>query len=272
MIGWLETHAMSSIHHHLEDCRRRNLSPGTIEKRGSTLRRCEQYIEHDLMSATTDELVEWLDGQDVGAKTRYAYISHLSAFYQWLIWAGDAEHDPTVRIRRPKLRPNLPRPIATPDLAHALEQADPVTRAMLCLAAYAGARCCEVANLMVDDVLDYMSPPVIVLSGKGGKQRVVPLHPVLADALRPVMPRHGSVFAMPAWKVSHRIGGHLDACGSTATAHQLRHWFATSVYETSGGDLRMVQELLGHASPATTAIYTAWSRSRAAGVVERLGV
>ena len=62
----------------------------------------------------------------------------------------------------------------------------------------------------------------------------------------------------------------LVACGIQASAHQLRHWFATEVYEKSGNDLRLTQELLGHASPATTAIYTKWSQAKAMEVVAQL--
>jgi integrase/recombinase XerC len=72
-------------------------------------------------------------------------------------------------------------------------------------------------------------------------------------------------------QVSHAIRSHLHSCGVIASAHQLRHWFATSVYETSGHDLRMVQELLGHSSPTTTAIYTRWSRTQAGPAVDAIG-
>lgn len=263
---------MGILREHLEDCRRQNMSPGTISQRRYTLQRCYHHVGHGLLEATPEELLDWMDSRIVTAKTRYTYISHLSSFYRWAIWAGFGEWDPTTKIRRPKLKPNLPRPIATDDLRFAVDNAEPSMRAMLCLAAYAGCRCCEVANLAVEDVLDTRQPPVLLLNGKGGKQRVVPLHPTCAIALRPVMPRRGSVFGLDATKVSQRIGAHLRDCGIAATAHQLRHWFATNVYEASGGDLRLTQELLGHASPSTTAVYTAWSKSRAAGVVERLEI
>lgn len=68
------------------------------------------------------------------------------------------------------------------------------------------------------------------------------------------------------------IRGHLVDCGIAASGHQLRHWFATAAYEKSGGDLRMVQDLLGHSSPTTTAIYTRWSQTKAMVVVRELSV
>ena len=75
------------------------------------------------------------------------------------------------------------------------------------------------------------------------------------------------MFNLSAVNVSHVIRKHLVDCGIVASAHMLRHWFATTAYEESGSDLRMVQELLGHSSPTTTAMYTRWSQTRAVDVV-----
>jgi site-specific recombinase XerD len=61
----------------------------------------------------------------------------------------------------------------------------------------------------------------------------------------------------------------MASIGVAATAHQLRHWFATQAYRGSR-DLRVVQELLGHASPTTTAIYTAFSRTESVRAVSAL--
>jgi site-specific recombinase XerC len=70
--------------------------------------------------------------------------------------------------------------------------------------------------------------------------------------------------------MSMLLAGYLRSVGVDATAHQLRHWFGTTVYARSK-DLRLTQELMGHASRATTAIYTAWSPLDAARVVCGLG-
>jgi site-specific recombinase XerC len=67
------------------------------------------------------------------------------------------------------------------------------------------------------------------------------------------------------------MAGFFHSIGIDATAHQLRHWFATSTYATSG-DLLVVQNLLGHSSPTTTAVYTAWSRPAAEAAVGALSL
>lgn len=245
----------------------------------SVLARCELAIGVDLIDATTKQLEHWLDTHSIQPRTLYCYISHLAAFYRWAQLDELTERDPTVRLIRPKVRIGLPRPIATEDLRLLIDQA-PTTEvtAMLFLAGHAGLRCMEIAALDGPEVMDRRTPPVVfVTAGKGGKQRIVPIGNALIDALR----SHGIPFTGPvfrksngdrheAWGVSHILRHHMRACGVIASAHQLRHAFATEFYRQSGNDLRMTQEVMGHSSPTTTSIYTAWSQDRAAQVVQTL--
>lgn len=259
----------------LRDQTRRNLSSGTIEKRESAARRMSAHAGKPLLECTRDDIEAWLDSRPkLAARTRYGEISHLAAFFHWAILEGLTDSDPTVRVTRPKVRVGLPRPIATSDLRIVLDQAvnDAELSAMLHLAAFQGMRCMEISGLDVGNVLDTHDPPVLVINGKGNRERIVPLHPDVYAALRRYgLPKYGPVFPnRKPWKVSQMLRAHLVACGIIASGHQLRHWFATSAYEASGGDLRMVQDLLGHSSPSTTAIYTKWSRSKAMAVVSKL--
>lgn len=257
----------------LRDQRRRNLSAGTIEKRESATRRVTAHAGKPMLDLAREDIEEWLDSRPkITPRTRYCEISHLAAFYRWAIFEEFTDYDPTTRIIRPKVRVGVPRPIESEDLRRAIDQA-PTNElsAMFALAAYAGMRCMEISNLEVSDLLLNHDPPVLVVYGKGGKERVVPVHPLIEEALRRVgLPKHGKVFDRVPWKVSQMMREHLHNCGIVASAHQLRHWFATATYEASGGDLRMVQELLGHSSPATTAIYTKWSQAKALAVVSKL--
>jgi integrase/recombinase XerC len=262
-----------------KECGRRGHQPGSIDKRISLLSRTEHALQHDLLDATTIELRTFLDGKKIHARTRYCYISHLATFWRWAVIEGMAETDPTLRLTRPKMRVGLPRPIATNDLLMLIEAApNHAVAAMLYLAGHAGLRCMEIAGLDAAAVMDHQTPPVLIVEhGKGDKQRVIPLGPQLIEALHAHgIPRYGPVFRRPngdrfaPWGISHILREHLHRCQVNASAHQLRHTFATEVYRRSGGDLRMTQELLGHSSPSTTAIYTAWSQDRAAVVVAGL--
>ena len=117
-----------------------------------------------------------------------------------------------------------------------------------------------------------------VVHGKGGHEPLLPLHPDVWTALRTLpMPRTGWVFNMPTGgkftppRLSVYFNRQLREAGVEATAHQLRHWFGSNLYAETH-DLRVVQEMMGHASPTTTAIYTAFDRRAATTGVRALGL
>lgn len=261
-----------------EHQRLRGLLPRTIEKNTRAVRQFLEYTE-GVLPTMPEDVEAFLGTRSVEARTRYWWISCLHTFYRWAVRYGHATSDPTVHIDRPKLRPLLPRPIATADLAMAFEMADTQLRAMLSLMAFEGLRCQEVAGMQRAEVLDSLADPVlIVVQGKGAKQRVVPLHDDTLLALRALpMPARGYIFRradgrpLPPWMVSHLVRNFLHSIGVEASAHQLRHWYGTECYRLSR-DLRMVQELLGHASPTTTAGYTKLDPADAVPIVRRLTV
>jgi len=268
----------SELHEYRDELGRRALRQTSIDKAMSVLVRVEHALGHPLIDATTLELRDWLDKLDLAAKTRYAYISHLSSFWRWALAEERVTKNPTIRLSRPKLRPGLPRPVPPNDLALLLAMApNAEMRAMITLAAHAGLRCMEIAALRSDEIMQHINPPVLVIThGKGDKPRIVPISEATIEALRAHgIPAYGPLFhdargkAYTPARVSHELRDHMHACGVEASAHQLRHAFGTEVYRRSG-DLRLTQELMGHSSPSTTAGYTAWSQDRAASVVATL--
>lgn len=258
--------------------RGRNYARLTVGQYRRTVTSFERWsLQCGLTFATVShvDVVRWLDSLSHAPCTRYAYISTLSSFYGWAIREEHLTFDPTVRVDRPRLGRRLPRPAATDDIAEALDGADTRTVAMVACGVFAGMRVSEIASLHTDSLLLTLEPPMVLLRGKGGRERLVPIHDALLAALRAHgLPDSGWVFPSPT--TGHGLSsGHVgkligDGLLGRATPHQLRHWFATKTYEESGGDIRIVQELLGHASPATTAIYTAFSRPKAARVVRGL--
>lgn len=266
------------LQRHQIDQQRRGLQPTTIGARAGAVRAFERWLgDRDILTATREDVELYLDSRRIVEKTRYCIISHLHVFYEWAIRSNLTTADPTAGIDRPRLPRRLPRPIATADLDVALTMAPPLERAVLALAAYAGLRCIEISRLTREDILDTEDPPVIVAFGKGSKERIVPLHPEAWRALRLLpLPKSGPLFRytsgrpMSAWKVSHLGNAYLDKAGTDATMHQLRHWFGTHLYRTSGHDLLLVAALMGHESPATTTIYARYDRSGAREAVEAL--
>jgi site-specific recombinase XerD len=250
--------------------RRRGLMESTIRRRHTSLRLFAAWLARDLLSAEPDEVERFLDsrrqrtgGGPAGSRTRYRWLSDLHMFFEWTVRSElPGAKDPTVRIDRPRLRRLLPRPIADDNLSVALGLADARMRAMLMCAHLGGARAGDIARLTREDVLDGARPPVIVWHGKGDKDRVIPLHPDLAAALRVVpLPASGPVFRRPDGsaltpaRVSKEVNAWLHDLGITDTGHSLRHWAATQ-FLAGTGNLRATQEFLGHESPETTAIYT----------------
>ena len=245
---------------YLTSLRRRNLSPATIRSRAYRLGAIERDVG-SLLELTAEQIETALDRRKLRPVTRYGWISNLHSFYAWAIRNERATIDPTTMIDRPRLPQYLPRPIGDDDLAHAIGQAHGAIRAWLVLAAYAGLRCCEIATLDGRDVLP--ADGLLRVHGKGGKDRLIPMHPTVADAIGHV--KSGPVFvdddgeAFTPRRVSDLIGAHMRACGIDSTAHPLRHWFGTNMYRHSL-DLRAVQQAMGHASPTTTAGYAAFSQ------------
>jgi integrase/recombinase XerC len=269
---------------HLIHQERRGNLPRSIEKRQGSLRSFAYWLEpRTLLDANREDIETFLDtrrgreSRTLNSKTRYSWLSDLHVFYTWAINEELTTSDPTLGIVRPKTRRNLPRPIADEDLERALSEAPAQMRAMLSLAAYQGFRCQEIAGLTREDILDTRDPAVIVVvKGKGGHQRIVPLHPETLSALRCLpMPRSGALFHLPKGgchtpeTVSVAMRRYFAELNIDATAHRLRHWFGTGVYAASR-DIRLTQELLGHQSPNTTALYVAWAAVDAAPAVATL--
>ena len=254
---------------------RRGLNPSTIERRVRRLRIFDEEV--GLYDTVAEEIECFLDARDLGPKTRYDWVSDLHQFYAWAIDYGHLSVDPTRQVVRPKQRQNLPRPIATGDLVTALQMAGPTMRCWVALGAFAGLRCKEIAGLGVEHLL-WDDGLVFVADGKGGKQRTVPMHQQVEDALRSLtLPARGACFRRPrggpypAAQVSREGSLYFSSLGIGATMHQLRHWFGTHVQRATG-DLRTTQELMGHSSPTTTAIYTAYSQEAGRTAVAALDI
>jgi integrase/recombinase XerD len=151
------------------------------------------------------------------------------------------------------------------------------TRMMILLAALAGLRVHEIAKMHGGD-LDRISG-VLTVTGKGGKTAMIPLHEdLLAEAESWPradwwFPSYGAAklpHVTPS-AVSQAIKDTMVRAGIDGTPHQLRHWYGTSLLKR-GADLRLVQSLMRHESPATTAIYTKVDIDQLRGGIARLSL
>jgi integrase len=269
---------------HLENLRFRNCSPGTIDQRRYLLRRFARFLEgRPMLEVTPDEIVAFLrrpmrgPGERV-PKSIISDLGGLTTFYRWALFQGLRDDNPCDRVDKPKVPRNLPRPIDEARLIRALATAPDRVRPMLILAAYAGLRAIEVAQLRGEDLRRDTTPPILTIRRqKGGDATSIPVSPIIV-ALFDSMPRHGWLFPrmdgepgpIKAYMVSHLANDHLHRIGYLDTFHSLRHRFGTQVYRASGRDIRQTQELLRHRSITSTAIYTKVDPVEAAATVASL--
>lgn len=233
----------------LESMTARGLSGATIKRRRLTLSMFSR--QHPLDSATADDIERWLLAFDEPA-TRRAYLGDLRAFYRWALRRSVLATDPTLVLDTPKVPDGTPRPLSRRDLMRAINAASDRVRRRVLLAAYAGLRVSEIAALHADDI-DLEHGTLTVRNGKGGKDRVVPLAPVLADELAGTTGRVCD--CRTADGVSSSITALFERLEINRRPHDLRATFATEVAATS--DLMLASRLLGHKSIQTTMTYVA---------------
>lgn len=248
------------IDQYLEWLRRCNRSPQTISARRDILGRIDTAVPHGIELATSEELGGWLYRDGWSAATKETYYGAISSFFVWATNPYDPKVDfnPVDLMPRPKCPRGLPRPVSDRQLRKILTESVSPYLLWSLLAAYAGMRCCEIAQLDREDI----TPEAIsIRRGKGGKPGVVPTHPAVWAAVEhlpdgPIAWTDNGGPANAKW-VSIRTAiyyrRHLGMPG--VGLHRLRHWFGTSTYKATK-DIRATQELLRHSSPATTAIYT----------------
>lgn len=228
-------------------------------------------------------------GRGVGARSLARRLSAVKSFTRWIADRSDTDATALLATRAPRHRPKLPRPLTQEGARAVLDEVATDARED-----WIGARDMAVVTLLygcglrISEALgltgaDHPLPEVMRIIGKGGKERLVPVLPAARAAVARYaalcpfeISRDGALFRgarggalsprlvqLAMEKARARLG--LPA---TATPHALRHSFATHLL-SAGGDLRAIQELLGHASLSTTQAYTAVDAARLAEVYAR---
>jgi integrase/recombinase XerC len=237
-------------------------SPYTISTRTRILRHADRMLPRGLDKANGDDLAAYL-ARPLKAWSRSTHFSALRGYYSTMVAAGRLSHDPTTTIARPSAGQRTPNPVSDAELTAAIERSPNPWRAATIIAAYAGLRCIELADLDRSDVTAHY---VRVRHGKGDKARYVPTHPVVWDLVGgmpagPILCRASGRPITPEWLTSTQHA-HWSRVGLPDVHwHRFRHWFGTTLSE-QGVPIEVIQALMGHASIETTRGYVRVSVSR----------
>jgi integrase/recombinase XerC len=264
-LGWLAT--------------QRRASPLTLKayRAGlqALLRLAEQRAPETLQPADIRRFVARLHGEGLHGRSIARHLSAWRGFYRWLVREQGVNANPVLGVRPPKSPAMLPR-VLSPEQANALLDTEPENLlemrdiAMFELFYSSGLRVAELAGLDVEGGLD-LAEGLVTVSGKRGRRRTVPVGSKALAALRRWLAQRAGIArtgepALFVTRAGHRLSssGIASRLGARARAlglgvhvhpHMLRHSFASHLLQSSG-DLRAVQELLGHASIRSTQIYT----------------
>ncbi len=267
----------------------RGLSVNTLAAYSSDLQEIKGFLNAQGIAnwdeLTRDHISAYIQalGARLSDRSKARRIAALRSFFKHLQMLGAIRQDPAARITFPKAGLSLPKVLSGPEVEALLQQPEVVQplgqrdKAMLELLYATGLRVSELTDLQLRQL--HLDPGYLVILGKGGKERLVPLGEWAAEALkayleegRRMLLKGGSgqeifinhrgkkLSRQGVWKIIKRYA-LLARIRQNITPHMLRHSFATHLLE-NGADLRSLQTMLGHADISTTQIYTHVARTR----------
>ncbi|MDJ0863749.1 MAG: tyrosine recombinase XerC [Gammaproteobacteria bacterium] len=274
--------------------RERRLSPLTAQAYRRDLRALVAFCRDNRMggwgrldAADIRRYAAWRHRAGAGGNSVQRALSAVRTFYRYLLREGLVERNPASGVAAPKSPRKLPRVLEADRVSAllALPEKDPLAvrdRAIMELLYSSGLRLSEVVALNVRDI--DLREGFVDVTGKGGKGRIVPVGRIARSALQAwlrtrealcpadepglFVTRHGRPMSARSIQARVRRCALAQGLGLHVHPHMLRHSFASHLLESSG-DLRAVQELLGHADIRTTQVYTHLDFQHLAQVYDR---
>jgi len=254
------------------------LSRNTIAAYRADLEQFAKFLKGgSLLEVSEQDMFGFLASRKGRASSAARRVSTLKRFYQYCLRERRVRTDPTLRLDPPKRAPRFPRTLSEADVEALLAAPDTATplglrdRAMLETLYATGLRVSELVALRTFEV--NLDAGVVRVTGKGSKERLVPLGEVAVDWISQYQKirdrksdalfltnRGAGMTRQAFWHLLRRYGTRAIP-GKKLSPHVLRHAFATHLIN-HGADLRVVQLLLGHADISTTQIYTHVARER----------
>ena len=264
----------------------RGLSKNTLSAYKADLAKYRDYLDQNSFSELSitrsqlSDFLQWLSAQNLRAASSARILAAVRGYQKYLLLENLRTDDPSQQVKSPKLPKRLPKALTQSQVMALLSAAGPEpddetadvlrlrNRAILELMYSSGCRVSEVAQLDLDEMVQ---GGWVRIRGKGSKERLVPVGSFAQRAIdaylirsRPLLSakaggpalflnqRGSRLSRQSIWEIIQSAG---VGCGLSVSPHSLRHSFATHLIE-GGADVRVVQELLGHASVATTQLYT----------------
>ena len=268
----------------------KSLQPNTVEAYLSDIEKFSAYLEGGadaLLSVTLDELrgfVASLSDVGIHARSQARILSSLRSFYGFLKLDGFISEDPTELLKSPKIGVHLPDVLTVQEIDDIINAIDlskkegQRNRAMIEVLYSCGLRVSELCNLRMSDL--YLAEQFIRVTGKGDKQRLVPISGRAIAELEAYFCDRNRIEIKPGYEdfvfISERLKKPLSRImvfhfikqlvvaadvKKCVSPHTFRHSFATHLLE-GGANLRVIQAMLGHESIATTEIYAHIDRTR----------
>ena len=261
----------------------KGLSANSVEAYERDYQRLKAYMDAhglDVVRASFDDLQAFVfdTSKDIASvRTQARLIAGIHSFYRFLLYHHYIEQDPSELLETPKKELHLPDVLSLEEIDKMVAQIDMSkseshrNRAIIEMLYGSGLRVSELVNLRLSDI--YLKEGYMRITGKGSKQRLVPISPVAAEWFGYWMQDRGLLdIKAEATDIAfvNRYGRQLTramiftiiktlarAAGiqKTISPHTMRHSFATHLLQ-NGADLRIIQQLLGHESISTTEIYT----------------
>lgn len=263
--------------------RRGQFTAQTAASYRSILGRFADAMPDDPAKIQRRHVMRWYDQLNCSASTTRHRLSVVKTFCRWAVDAGHMTKDPARGIRAPQQPRHMPRNFDADEVARALAHLDgqPRNQLIIVLMVQLGLRCKEVAELQVGDI--DRTHELVLVRGKGNKERVVPLtsealaalDAYLADdpAAAGVLVRSATGRGLTPGYISDRVRKWLSDAGvkrhawDGKSAHAFRHTAATDILR-AGADVRQVQVILGHGSLQTTQRYLGWQVDDLRAVME----
>lgn len=258
----------------------KGLSKNTVQSYSADLQRYASFLSKRRRAperARREDVVAFIDSlrtAGYSVTTICRYLSSIRMLYKYLLIERDLKTDPTENIQTPKKWERLPKALSINDVKGLLSagtggKTAVRDQAMIELLYASGLRVSELVGIRIEDI--HFDAGFIRVTGKGSKERIVPVSPRALKAIRTYMKEERAVLLKKRqsaylfvtnrgrpmtrqrfWQTLKEIG---KRAGVELSPHTLRHCFATHLLE-GGADLRSVQKMLGHSDISTTQIYT----------------